>query len=71
MWYHYIILAIGLAWAAFAIYGDFIAKSPMKTTTTVIVIRGIIWLIILGIIYWGYSGITAPPPPTFGGRRRW
>lgn len=71
MWYHVIILVIGVVWAGWAAYNNFFVKSPIPVTKTVIVIRVFVWAIILSLIYWGYTGMMAPPPPVFGGRRRW
>ena len=71
MWYHIIILLIGVMWAGWAIYEDFFVRSAIPVTKFVIVIRLIVWAVILGLIYWGYTGLMTPAQPTFGGRRKW
>ena len=71
MWYHYLGLLAGLYLVAVSIYHMVTNRSIMGYITNAVYI-----LIGLGVAWWAYSGITAPPPSIFssspmtGGRRR-
>jgi hypothetical protein len=71
MWYHYLALIAGLYLVAVSIYHMVTNRSIMGYITNAVYI-----LIGLGVAWWAYSGITAPPPSIFssspmtGGRRR-
>ena len=60
MWYHYLGLLAGLYLVAVSIYHMVTYRSIMGYVTNSIYI-----LIGLGIAWWAYSGISAPPPSMF------
>lgn len=60
MWYHYLGLLAGLYLVAVSIYHMVTYRTIMGYVTNSIYI-----LIGLGIAWWAYSGISAPPPSIF------
>ena len=60
MWYHYLGLLAGLYLVAVSIYHMVTYRTIMGYVTNSIYI-----LIGLGIVWWSYSGISAPPPSMF------
>lgn len=71
MWYHYLILLVGLYFVVSGIQHLIGNSVAFNATGWVFWIIG--RLFGLGLIYWAYTGITAPAPtmiPTVGGGRR-
>jgi hypothetical protein len=68
MWYHYLVLLIALYLVGSSIY-----NIVMSGNRSGWIVNGISTAIGGGLVFWAWSGITAPviPPPLLGGRRRW
>lgn len=67
MWYHYLVMIIGLYLLTTSLYNIAMAGNRAGW-----IVNGISCAIGGGLMYYAYVGITAPVPllPTAGGRRR-
>jgi hypothetical protein len=65
MWYHYLLLLIALYLIGTSIYNVVMAGNQAGW-----VINGISAAIGGGFLMWASSGLSAPPAPVLGGRRR-
>lgn len=67
MWYHYLAMAIGAYLVGMGLWYLFTNKTRFNG------LGWVMWsiprLIGLALLWWGYSGISAPP--MMGGKRRW
>jgi hypothetical protein len=64
MWYHYIVMLIALYLVGSSIYNIVLAGNRSGW-----IVNGISAAIGGGMALFAFNGLTAPPPPLFGGRR--